>query len=49
MSQIILKLTMCQALYCVCYANLSSQELREVRSIIIIVFQMQKLKQREVE
>ena len=32
-----------------CYVNVSSQELYERRSIIIIVSQMQKLKQREAE
>ena len=31
------------------YANVSSQELCEIRSIIIIASQMQKLKQREAE
>lgn len=33
----------------VCYANVSFQELYEIRFIIIIASQMQKLKQREAE
>lgn len=49
MHQIILKLTMRQALYCVNCANVSSQELYEIRSIIIIVSLMQELKHREAE
>lgn len=38
-----------QALYCVNCANVSSQELYEIRSIIIIVSLMQELKHREAE
>lgn len=48
-SQMTLKPTLCQALGCVCYVNLASQEFYEVRSTIIIVSQTQKLKHREAE